>query len=226
MEGLYSGVDILEALESADFYNDFLTGLIRKTTKAKQLIDFGAGLGTFSKRLRQVGYQVLCIEPDDLQRQGLAREGFQVLSAIGGIPDNSAPFVFALNVFEHIEDHEGAIKQIRRKLQPGGTLLIYVPAFNCLWTDLDDKVCHHRRYTCETLRQLVLGAGLTVEQLRYADSLGFIAALVFRLLGRRAETLTKGSISFYDRWIFRPSQVLDRLFHSFFGKNVFVICRK
>jgi len=32
MEGQYSGVDILEALESAHNYNDYLTRLIREST--------------------------------------------------------------------------------------------------------------------------------------------------------------------------------------------------
>ena len=57
MEGQYSGVDILEALESAHNYNDYLTRLIRESTESKDLIDFGAGIGTFSKRLRTAGYQ-------------------------------------------------------------------------------------------------------------------------------------------------------------------------
>ena len=46
MEGQYSGVDILEALESAHNYNDYLTRLIRESTESKDLIDFGAGTGT------------------------------------------------------------------------------------------------------------------------------------------------------------------------------------
>ena len=45
MEGQYSGVDILEALESAHNYNDYLTRLIRESTESKDLTDFGAGTG-------------------------------------------------------------------------------------------------------------------------------------------------------------------------------------
>jgi hypothetical protein len=35
MEGQYSGVDILEALESVHNYNDYLTRLIRESTESK-----------------------------------------------------------------------------------------------------------------------------------------------------------------------------------------------
>ena len=51
MEERYSGVDVLEALQGAHNYNDYLTRLICESTESKDLIDFGAGIGTFSKRL-------------------------------------------------------------------------------------------------------------------------------------------------------------------------------
>jgi SAM-dependent methyltransferase len=226
MEGQYSGVDILEALESAHNYNDYLTRLIRESTESTDLIDFGAGIGTFSKRLRTAGYHVKCIEPDPVQRQRLEEQGFDTLENITSVPDESASFIFSLNVFEHIEHDSVAIREVRQKLKPGGTLLIYVPAFACLWTSLDEKLCHYRRYTKTTLRRLVEQEGLAIERARYADCLGFIATLIFRLFNRRASTLTAAAISFYDRWVFAPSRFLDRLFGRWFGKNVYVLCRK
>lgn len=203
-----------------------MTRLIRESTESKDLIDFGAGIGTFSKRLRTAGYHVRCIEPDPVQRQGLEKEGFDTLDNITSIPDDSATFVFSLNVFEHIEHDAIAIREVRQKLKPGGILLIYVPAFECLWTSLDEKLFHYRRYTKTTLRRLVEQEGFAVEEVRYADCLGFIAALVFRLLNRSASTLTPTTISFYDRWLFVPSRALDKLFGRWFGKNVYVLCRK
>jgi hypothetical protein len=90
---------------------------------------------------------------------------------------------------------------------------------------LDDKVCHCRRYTKKTLRMLVQPR-FSVEKLQYADSLGFIAALAFRLLRKDSTSLTAKSIRWYDKWIFPLSHLLDLLFHRFLGKNVFVICKK
>ena len=226
MEEGYSGVDVLEALEGAHNYNDYLTRLIRESAESTDLIDFGAGIGTFSKRLRTVGYNVTCVEPDPLQRRRLEEQGFDTLENITGVADNSVSFVFSLNVFEHIQDDSAALREIRQKLKPGGTLLIYVPAFACLWTSLDEKLCHYRRYTKKTLRRLVEQEGFVVEDARYADSLGFIATLVFRLLNKNVSALTATSISFYDQWLFAPSRVLDRLFGRWFGKNVYVRCRK
>ena len=152
--------------------------------------------------------------------------GFTAFPEIAPVPDESAPFIFSLNVFEHIDDDDAALRQIRQKLQPGGSLLLYVPAFQCLWSSLDDQVCHRRRYTKTSLRRLVERAGFSIEKLRYADSLGFVVTLVFRLSRRKFEALTPASIGLYDRWIFPPSRVLDLLFNRWFGKNVYVLCRK
>src|SRR2546423_2489588 len=227
MEGQYTGGDILAALESADHYNAFLTDLVRRSAgRQQQLVDFGAGVGTFAKRLRREGYDVVCVEPDASQRQRLLDEGFEALPAINALPDNAASFVFSLNVFEHISEDASTIAQLWQKLRPGGVVLIYVPAFNCLWSSLDDQVQHCRRYTKRSLRQLVEKAGFSVEKLRYADALGFLAALGFGALRRSAANITPRSVAFYDRWLFRPSRLLDKLFHPFFGKNVYVIARK
>ena len=226
MEGQYSGVDILEALESAHNYNDYLTRLIRESAESTDLIDFGAGIGTFSKRLRTAGYHVKCIEPDPVQRQILEEQGFDTLEDITSVPDDSASFIFSLNVFEHIEHDSIAIRKVHQKLKPGGALLIYVPAFECLWTSLDEKLCHYRRYTKTSLRHLVEQEGFAIEHVRYADCLGFMAALVFRLLNRSASAVTATAISVYDRWLFVPSRVLDKLFGRWFGKNVYVLCKR
>ena len=188
-------------------------------------MDFGAGTGTFAKRLRADGYRVLCIEPDFSQRERLIETGFEAFPDIDALPNESLSCVFSLNVFEHIEDDQRAIEKIYEKLVPGGALLLYVPAFHCLWSTLDDKICHYRRYTKKTLRTLVQ-AKFSIEKLQYVDSLGFIAALSFRLLRREAKSLTAKSIAWYDKWVFPFSRVLDILFHRFFGKNVFVICKK
>ena len=226
MEEQYSGVDLLQALQSAHNYNDYLTGLVRQAATSRDLIDFGAGIGTFAKRLRDAGYRIVCIEPDALQRATLLDQGLEAFPDIDSVPDESASFIFSLNVFEHIDDDDLAARQLRRKLKAGGALLLYVPAFQCLWSSLDDQVCHRRRYTKTTLRRLVERAGFSIETLRYADSLGFIVSLLFRLSRRSATALTPASIGFYDRWIFPPSRVLDALFNRWFGKNVFVLCRK
>jgi hypothetical protein len=87
------------------------------------------------------------------------------------------------------------------------------------------RSCHYRRYTKKTLRALVRRR-FSIGKLQYADSLGFVAALIFRLLRKEAESLTPTYIGWYDRWILPVSRVLDVIFHPFMKKDVFAICRQ
>lgn len=200
--------------------------MVCESAASKELVDFGAGIGTFAKRLRHAGFSVVCVEPDLSQRQKLIQIGFETFESLASLPGCSTSFVFSLNVLEHIKDDAAAVREVYRKLRPQGKFLVYVPAFECLWSDLDDKVGHYRRYTKATLRRLVEEEGFAVEKTRYSDCVGFFAALVFSIFKRSAETLTATSIGYYDRWFFPPSRVLDRLFDRWFGKNVYIVCRK
>jgi SAM-dependent methyltransferase len=223
----YTGLDILEALEGARNYNRLLTDLIAHGAgSAKSILDFGAGIGTFAKLLRARGYSVTCVEPDRGLADRLFAEGFDTYTGLAEIPDRSFPFAFSLNVLEHIEDDVSVLGALAGKLVSGGKILVYVPAFQALWTSLDDKVQHHRRYTKRTLRELGLSQGLEVLTLAYADSLGFLAALIFKWFGNREGRLSPASIRAYDRFSLPASRVLDHLLHPLLGKNVWALFRK
>jgi SAM-dependent methyltransferase len=222
----YTGLDILEALESATNYNTLLVDLIVHSANGRNtMLDFGAGLGTFSRLLRKRGSNVICLEPDPYLADGLVRHGFATHQDLTAIRDNSLDFIFSLNVLEHIEDDLAVLTALKRKLKTGGRLLVYVPAFHCLWTSLDNKLKHFRRYRRRQLEQLAQAAGLFVCTSRYVDTLGFLAAFTFKLIARERD-LTLQEIRFYDRYVIPPSISLDYLFRRFLGKNVYILCEK
>ena len=223
----YTGLDTLEALEGARNYNQHLTQLIMASAgRARRLLDFGAGLGTFAKLLRARGYAVTCIESDEHLIDRLKSDGFETYPSLSSIPRGSIDFAYSLNVLEHIEDDGNALAELVTKLSSGGTVFLYLPAFQCLWTSLDDKIGHHRRYTKATLRRLVSSQGLELLSIAYADSLGFPAAFFFKFLGNHEGRLTPSSIRFYDRLLLPISTKLDHVLHPFLGKNVWTLCRK
>jgi hypothetical protein len=71
----------------------------------------------------------------------------------------------------------------------------------------------------------VRSAGLSVLESGYVDSLGFFAALGFKILGRSAD-LSPQAVACYDRYIVPPSRALAPLFGRSFGKNVYVVASK
>jgi SAM-dependent methyltransferase len=223
----YTGVEILQTLTNATNYNALLIGLILEAAKgSRNMVDFGAGIGTFSKLLRDRDITVTCVELDPVLANDLAHAGFVTFRDLKALPDDSVDFFFSLNVVEHIEHDIATVQGLSRKLRSGGRLLIYVPAFNCLWTSLDTKVEHFRRYRRRDLEELVRSCGLSVSRSRYVDTLGFVAALLFKLGGNKEGDLKPKWIKLYDRYVIPTSKVLDHLFGRLFGKNVYVICEK
>jgi len=223
----YTGLDLLEALDGAVNYNALLVDLILENAGGRQpMLDFGAGVGTFSKLLRSEGVDVSCVEPDPYLSDCLVRNGFSTFRDLNEVPDNSFEFVFALNVLEHIADDGAVLRQLGAKLRQTGRLLVYVPAFKLLWTSLDEKIKHHRRYRRKDLERLTRSAGLSVQKSRYVDSLGFPAALTFKIVASKKADLSARAISLYDRYIVPPSRALDLLFGGLFGKNVYVVASK
>ena len=51
-----------------------------------------------------------------------------------------------LDVLEHVPDDKGSLTAIRRRLKPGGALLVTVPANPWMWSAHDVAHHHHRRY--------------------------------------------------------------------------------
>jgi SAM-dependent methyltransferase len=223
----YSGADVLETLDRATNYNSLLLDLILDISgDCSRMLDFGAGIGTFAKLLRNRGVDVVCVEPDALLANRLVRDGFLTFNDLNEVSDGSFDFIFTLNVLEHIEDDQTSLCGLAAKLARGGRLLIYVPAFQCLWTSLDERLKHYRRYRRRELKKLAHCAGLTVGKTRYADALGFFATLGFGLFGNRNGHLSAEAVDFYDRYIVPLSRSFDVVLGRLFGKNVYLIASK
>lgn len=225
--GVYSGADNLEVMEQAVNYNAFLISMIRDTCvpAGSNWLDFGAGTGYFASHV-QVMASVLCVEPDSDLRDRLTRQGLQTCADIRQLPDGGLDAAYSLNVLEHIADDAAAARELYRVLRPGGRLLIYVPAFELLYSAMDRKVGHLRRYRRRQLADLLMQAGFRLEQVAYADSLGFLAALAYRWMSDNDGTIDMCALTLYDRAVFPLSRLLDRLFRRFFGKNLFAVASK
>jgi SAM-dependent methyltransferase len=214
----------LEVMAQAERYNRFLLGLVLPLARrAKRVLDFGAGSGTFARPLSAQGVDVIAVEPDAQLRAGLPGHAY---ADIAQIPDGAVDLAYSFNVLEHIEDDAAALAQLRRVLKPGGRLLLYVPAFMVLYTEMDRRIGHLRRYRKQPLKRLAERCGFTVEDVRYADSLGYLAALAFRVAGPRDGALSARAVKLYDRCVFPLSRLLDRGLDPLIGKNLILRATK
>ena len=122
-------------------------------------------------------------------------------------PNGLFDSVVMINTLEHIPDDVAALERLRQFLQPGGRAVIYVPAFNFLFSEYDRKVGHQRRYSKKMMTTVIEAAGMRTEQLRYANVLGLPAWLIFSKLlrqdpaERRAAQLWDRTGTVASRWI-------------------------
>ena len=148
------------------------------------------------------------------------------LPDLSSVADGTVACIYSLNVLEHIEDDTAIVRELRRKLKPGGKLLIYVPAFQVLYSSMDRKVGHFRRYRLGPLCALLKSAQFEVQDARYVDSLGFLATLVFKLIDKGSGEINVGMLKLYDRAVFPLSRLLDLLLGRVGGKNLFVVATR
>jgi SAM-dependent methyltransferase len=223
----YPGVDNLEALKEAENYNRYLASLIdEQLSPGCAVVDFGAGIGTFALPLLARGVRVVCVEPDPLLAAHLRSAGAATVPSLDEIAQDSIDLIYSFNVLEHIADDGAAIRAMAAKLKRGARLLAYVPAFEVLFSAMDRRVGHLRRYRRRGLTRLLSGSGLRVVDARYADSLGFVVSLLYRMIGNRAGTINPVALKLYDRWLFPLSRVADIALSRWIGKNVLAIAIK
>ena len=222
----YTGVDNLEVMREAANYNRYLLDLIARHAGVGRVLDFGAGSGTFAGPCRSRGMDVTALEPDERLHGMLAASDIPAVADAVTLPDASFDCAYSLNVLEHIPDDVAALRTLLSKLKPGGRLLVYVPAFPVLFTSMDAKVGHVRRYTRETLARSVAAAGFEIHDVRYADSLGFLATLVFKLVDKGRGDVNRPLLKAYDLLVFPVSRGLDALAHRWLGKNLVLVATR
>ena len=80
--------------------------------------------------------------------------------------------VVCLNVLEHVKDDLRALSFMRTVLEPGGRLVLQVPAFQFLYGSVDRAIGHYRRYTRRDLALKMRQAGFEVEDSFYMNVIG------------------------------------------------------
>jgi SAM-dependent methyltransferase len=219
----YNGTDNLNIMEEAVNYNHYLTNLVMSHREDKHtILDFGAGIGTFAEKITLRNNKLSCIEIDPKQAEIIYNKGIPVYTDLSMIEDNSLDFIYSLNVLEHIEDDMDTLSSLKKKLKLGGHILIYVPALQCLYSSMDKKVGHYRRYSRKELEKKCMQAGFTVKSSRYVDFVGVFASLIYKFLDNGKGDIDIRKLHFYDRYVFPISRLLDKATQHTLGKNVFI----
>jgi SAM-dependent methyltransferase len=172
------------------------------------VLEVGCGQGALGARL-STRYRYLGIEPD-ADSFGVAKGRFAQLGDLGrgevrettveSLPaEEKFDMVCAFEVLEHIDDDAGALKEWAQRLNPGGYLLISVPAHQSRYGPSDQVVGHFRRYEPAQLAAMVKELGLgDIDVREYGAPLGYALEGARNALGRR-RLQKMNDVSFEER---------------------------
>jgi SAM-dependent methyltransferase len=209
-------------------YNyDLVSKLMRTSNGENSVLEFGAGLGTLSEIwAKRTGVTPDCFEVDVELVEILKKRGFQCFESYESI-NKFYDLIYSSNVLEHIEDDLTVLKELFSLTADGGQLVIYVPAFQCIYSGLDKKVGHYRRYDKNDLLDKLRSAGFVIDKWQYSDSLGFFVWLLTKLTHDTESETSIKKMRIYDHYIYPISKLFDAVGLRFiFGKNLLVNCKK
>ena len=182
---------IADAAETGLWYRE-RTCLIQKAMDRHAIRgpvwDLGAGTGVVTPHLVRSGESAIAVEPSAIGAQIASGRGVTAIAATLEalrLPDDAIRSVAMLDVLEHLGDPQATLQEAVRVLEPGGGVIVTVPAFGLLWSRDDIDAGHHRRYRRGSLVQLLEDAGLTVLECRYFFAVTAIAVLIARALPHR-----------------------------------------
>lgn len=196
------------------------------------VLEVGAGLGEFATQFRSLERLVVTdVDPgavEAMRRTFADRPEVEVRQLDVderleiGKPVES---VVSINVLEHIDDDAGALRSLAELVEPGGSIVLWVPGYQQLYGEFDRKVGHVRRYTPATLSDTVRRAGLTVELVKPVNLLGGIAWWLAVHKGGTAAPNPK-LVAAYDRFVVPMTRAIERLVRPPFGQSVLCVARK
>jgi len=164
--------------------------------RASAILEIGCSGGPLLRQLRGGGYVNVTgidISPEAI---ALCRQrnlgNVRVMDAQQpDFPPASFEVITASDVLEHLADPPRALAAWRQLLRPGGTVIVFVPAFSFLWSGHDEVNHHFHRYRAGELSSLLRAAGFEIQRQGYWNFCLFPPTALLRLAKRLAPGASK-----------------------------------
>lgn len=136
----------------------------------KKILDYGCGTGEFLHYMKNKGWSVTGIEPNETARKKANHLlGNNVLQSLESIKGNSVDAITLWHVLEHIHDLNNTIQNLKNLLSPTGYIFIAVPnpnSHDCehykkYWAGYDVPR-HLWHFTQDTIKTLLKNNGLKI----------------------------------------------------------------
>lgn len=205
----------------------------------KRILDAGCGIGNATEHLRMFAEYVLAVDLSPKNITVLERRfaeypnvecaQFDLDKNMEEIASKKIDSIVCFDVLEHVEDDRALLSQFFKMIQPGGYLLIKVPAGRWLYGSIDIASGHVRRYVKSELKQKATQSGWYVEKIHYMNLFGVVPYFInCRIL--KKQTSFSGTMS--PRQLARIKRMLpilkklDRLIGPPIGQSLILVARK
>jgi SAM-dependent methyltransferase len=185
-----------------------------------RVIEIGTAAGNNASYL--LDRQLLLLTDNDPRYVSLLREKFgqrenvKVAELDVSMPPNGElkpllgtfDTVISLNVIEHIEDDDEALRHMCGWLRPGGSGIFIVPALRALYGSLDMAAGHFRRYSPSGFASKLRTVGFDVHRCEYFNPIAvpgwwLSSRILRRTVIPRRQVALADRLTFLIRWL-RP----------------------
>lgn len=179
-------VDFYHKLEKWDYIDRYSQWMYRIYSDyvGKRIFDVGAGMGRMVSFYIDKADAILATDINKDQIDSMRRrfadypnfkaELIDILESDLSEYENQFDTVICINVLEHLSDDYQAVENMKSLLKVNGYLIVFVPAFQKLYSDLDRNVGHFRRYDKGRLYDIAKCKNLRIVKHHYFNMLGII----------------------------------------------------
>lgn len=165
--------------------------LAARLTSTVAILDAGCGTGGMMTAMRTM-HSEWRLTGCDLSPQAVEltkARGFQNVrqGSVDNLPDYESTFdaVVSLDVIcSSGVDRDKAVRSFHRVLKPGGSLVLNLPAFECLRGSHDSAVAVEKRFTRAEVESMLADAGFEIEVLHFWNAWLFAPIFIWRQVSR------------------------------------------
>ena len=228
------GLHTLEVIAQADRFNRWMYDQFKHQLKGK-ILEIGSGIGNISKLVIGEGHSITLSDYneeycDSLKKKFSGDKNVQEIISIDLLhPDfenkyagykNKFDSIFLLNVIEHIEHDQVAIKNCSYLLNNGGHLILLAPAYSWLYSSFDKQLGHFRRYSLDALKSLLKKENFSILSGSYFNFTGIAGWLLFGKILKQ-KMLSSGEMSAFNK-IVPVAKLIDKLVGRRTGLSIIV----
>ena len=203
-----------------------------------EILDWGCGGGGNYNMLNDFG-NVLGVDSSELNIKISKERGIKNVLKLNKIDQlhKSKRFdlITCFDVLEHIKEDKKYLLELKQLLHNDGCVLVTVPAYKFMWTNLDNLLGHHRRYGRKELMKIFEESGYKILKTSYfytTISPIFILLRMYQKLSGRATSLENHAIKvpeivnkFLIFTLVIESKILD-YFNLPFGTSIILLAKK